>query len=499
MIKVGTVKKKQCEYCGSKTHCFASGGGCPQQKKILNDLSIPAPKFVQSAANAAHPVTAGAPQPGSDKPKQSEKERSGSRGRKEKREKRPKTTEAALGAAVADLQAQVLGARDAARDALEPRISRVEKIMNQKAEDHEIQDLTLDLNEDHEHPVTQPADVRSVGQTYLLRILDPITRLMPEATARFILSTALGSAVGVFTFITTVNLLSHARLFQMAWRASNLIPDFIRGPVPLESITNLGLPPPIPQFPQGMIKMSSLMKLAIVVVFFYSAFKAGLKTFQFVLNTMRTFVFVKHLMRAKRYTFLPGAPIPRPLVDARADASSLADIKHTDPLIRLVRVSPSSIVLHPRYEGRHHFAAVALRTFRQFCDFSLDEDTRPAAPCACADPRFEITDCQCDEVHHTIIEEENSQDVYVSLELVSQLLTGKKQNPRLSASELETEFLSSISRCHTVNLSRFENIYSRITINTVYLAIAITKHNARVFEIMDPLPHTNDPPMNPRL
>lgn len=198
----------------------------------------------------------------------------------------------------------------------------------------------------------------------------------------------------------------------------------------------------------------------------------------------------------RKYSFVDDAiGYDVPLVDLRADVSSLAEIRHTNPMFAYVAVTDYVFVRSP-VDGyfrflksvlvEHLHAINAIASSRLEEPELLTQQFREPRNCQCARFDFEKTDpvthqvsCDCLRSFPTTIREVDEGRFMVSLELIQQLLGGKAINNRLSDSELRTEFLSRAGRTHTINICRNANALNALIANSVEMAIVIARKHIK--------------------
>lgn len=518
MIASGKAANGECGFC-SGTHKIQD---CRERKKVLRQLYG---KSERPKRSASHEV---------------------SRGRKVQKSKRAsQTSSSEITAAFRDLQSQAAGMRDAKKE-IEDKQDVVAKKKQEVKDRFQILDDNLEVTCEHERDQQMLGRAALRGKNYMaIKMLDDPQLLMPTHLLQY--SAVLGCAVLMAFVIKAAVGLGSGLVDSLRRRASALrrvhvyetqfLSHVTSDPFEIISDPNavrrtfddiVLFPPDNKRKAENLAKHvvdalkeknGSFVNVARVLLarplsaniseimkFFFSAgvveTAVGLyllsnvfvrfigtsftQTVLDALTSMRLGCRKRHVARKFEYFIHPEDELGliAPPIDVRPDLSSLSDIKHPDPAIMSATVRESSI--DRRSRGWRSWLGHKAANLRRWWN-----DMPPDYDCICV--RYHIP-CECDDTYYTFERVEGESRFDFSFEILSQLLGGKKQDPRNSYDAMVADFTATCGRTHTVNYCRYYNIDGRLTVNTVYLAVAIAQHNRREMCHVGGYPHNSDPP-----
>lgn len=177
----------------------------------------------------------------------------------------------------------------------------------------------------------------------------------------------------------------------------------------------------------------------------------------------RSLLFIKHTARLQNF--------PRPERDERPDASSLAAVKHVDPLICRVTTSVVGIRRHV------HFGRLAMYV-RGLVNMWLFDAPPVRPPCACV-PVGLVCDCTLfDYTRETRVSVHPGEQL-ISLEMAQQALAPAQINLMRTLPEIEVAITANVSRLQTVNYNRSYLMTSALTNSTARYATAVAANRLR--------------------
>lgn len=375
---------------------------------------------------------------------------------------RPAKNASLIGAAIADLNSQAAGMKDAVKEMKRdgdgelpraPKPTPVEKAAADLRDYLAIRDGSARILEQHDRPKVVGVTASYANRMYRYSTLTPLNSFQSQyyplvfRAGATIAGTASAALLGIGAAMVPLNALAYC----------------LGGPIAVADIS---------------YDMASFARPAFVALILGIA--AG------VACTVPKPV----LAHERWFRILPGvAPAPRR--DNRADMSSLSELRHADPLVMQVQTTTVQHFLTNTDGGINHLWNMAKDLFF-FTRRILIGTPQPSAFCTCADIGRDCHCCLSEAVRpHTV----DNVTTDFSCELLAQILAGRKQDPMANHVQMYSEFIALIGRNHTTNVDRYDNVHSRLIVNTAYLAVGIAQHNKRQMRFMA-MPHFDDPPSN---